>query len=527
MNKTLLTTFAVLFSFVILLNLTSLALADISVLDHTTSLTVYQSSSSTGYFILNNTGLDTIYNITYSASNLPAGTSVSFSPVKISSLTPNNTTRVDFTLSANSEAELGEKTVTMNIASSLTAYSTSYAFNVNVKQNFCELGPKGNHVNLKLDNPDSGDDFYPGETISIEFSVETNDDIDFTVEAELYDLTTQEVISDDSLDDNLDDDEQDYTIELKIPADLDEGDDYIVRVKVYEDGDEDTQCDESTVSVDIKRKTHELTIDKVTYPNLACNQQYNIAVKIENTGKKDETDVVVSISSASLGIDQEITKDIDKGDTATFTFTGTMPVVAPGTYSLIVDVTSDSGDADTSDIYTLNLQTNCRTQKKDASLSVVPSQSYFDRENTLIVTLTNTGDLSTSYTLDVSSLAWASIISIQPASITLGPNEAGSIYITFMPNANAASINAIPVTIKADGFSKSQTLQVELQRESAQGNTPSFLDTLKNNSWLFILNVALLIIIIVLIIIVATRASRNRNEEPREARLKNNKKGRK
>jgi uncharacterized membrane protein len=526
MNKTLLTTFAVLFSFVILLNLTSLALADISVLDHTTSLTVYQMSSSTGYFILNNTGTNNISNIIYSAQNLPSGTTISFTPTSITLLPNGTSARVDYTITANSEANLGEHTVTMNITSSLTAYSTSYTFVVNVKQNFCELGPKGSEITLNLDNPDNSDDFYPGDNMSVDFTVRTHTDVDFTVEVELYDLTTQEVVADDSLDDNLDDDEQDYTLYLKVPSDIDQSDDYIVRIKAYGDN-EDEQCKEDGVSINVVRKNHELTIDKVTYPNLACNQQYNLGVKLENTGKKDETNVMVSISSSSLGIDQDITKDIDSGDTATYTFTGTMPVVAPGTYSLRVDVTSDSGDADTSDIYTLNLQTNCRTQKTDASLSIVPSQSYFGQENTLIVTLTNTGDVSTSYTLNASSITWASIVSIQPTSLTLGPTESGNIYITFMPNTNAASINALPVSIKANGFSKSQTLQVELQQKSAQGNNSSFLDTIKNNSWLFILNVALLIIIIVLIIIVATRSSRNRNEEPREARLKNNKKGRK
>ncbi len=526
MNKTLLTTFAVLFSLVIVL---SLASADLEILNNPSSLTVYQGSSSSSSFIIINTGTDPINNIIISATNLPTGVTPSFTPNSISSLAPGANVTISFTLTATSEADLGEETSTINILYNIS-FTKSFNLNVNVKQRFCELGSKGNHVNLNLDNPDSGDDFYPGEEISVEFSVETNDDIDFTVEAELYDLTTQEVIADDSLDDNLDDDKQDYTLTIKVPADIDEGDDYIVRIKAYEDGEEDTQCDEKSVSVDIKRRSHELVIDKLIYSGLACGQSYNIGVKIENTGKKDENDVTVKIYSASLNISDEQTKDIDKGKSSTYTFTGTMPIVSPGTYSLRVDVTSDSGDADTSDLYTLNLQTNCRTLKTDASISTVPSQSYFDQENTIILTLTNTGDVSTTYTLDASSIAWASIISIQPNSINLGSGESGKVYITFMPNTNAATINFLPLTIKADGFSKSQTLQIQLQQKSTQGGTSnSFTETIKNNSWLFIFNVILLIIIIVLIILVATRASRrpHRAEEPKEARLKSNKKGRK
>jgi len=530
MNKTLLTTFAVLFSFVVFLNCINLAAADLAVLDHTTSLTIYQSSSASGYFVLNNTGNDTVYDITYSASNLPSGVSISYSPIKISPLAPATTARVDYNLTATSEADLGDKTATMNIVSS--SYSTSFTLDINVKQRFCKLGIKGSHVTLNLDNPDSGDDFYPANNISVEFSVETNDDIDFTVEAELFDLTDQETVSDDSLDDNLDNEEQDYTLYLKVPSDINEGHDYIVRVKAYEDDKEDTQCDESSVSIDIKRNTHELTIDKVTYPGgLTCNQPYTINVKIENTGKKDETDVTVSISSSSLGIDQELTKDIDKGESATYYFAGSMPVVAPGKYSLRVDVTSDSGDADTSDLYTLNLQTGCKAITKDASISIVPGQYYFNQENTIIITLTNIGDVSTTYSLNASSIPWASIISIQPATITLNSGESGSIYITFNPNSNAAPMNSLPLTIKADGLIKTQILQVQLQNKASGSESAyeSFLSTIKNNSWLFIMNVVLLIIIIVLIILVATRGSRRSREEsePKEARLKSNKKGKK
>jgi uncharacterized membrane protein len=527
MNKILLTTFLAIF---FVLALTTVK-ADLQITGKTTSLEVFQNSNEQGYFNIKNNGTDNLTNIIFSNSALPSGATLSFSINNIN-LSVNETKRVDFTVSAESDAETGTDTIT--ISANSNSMSTSFTFDLTIEQSYCEEGPQGSDVEIReVSEPDKNDDFYAGENISVSLTVRTHDDIDIVIDAELFDTTTQETIDDAEVTDTLDDDTQDYDLDLKVSSDVDTSDEYVVRIKAYEDGNEDEQCKEKIIPVTIKKRSHELVIEKISIENPGCGDSLGLSVKVENAGKNDEDDTIVSVFNTALGLDLEQTKDINEGDSETFYFNDLLPIVSPGKYELEISASSDS--ADDYETITINLQDNCRVQKKDVSISVKPTSYYVNQENTATITLTNTGTSAETYNLDVSNLNWASLIGIQTTPITLNQGESQDIYITFQPNANASSINTFRVTVSFEGQTKTQDVQVQLQTSKPSTGSQSLSEQIKNalqkDAWLFILNIILIIIIVVLIIIVATRRPRQSRQviatEPREARLKGNKKGKK
>jgi len=518
MNKTFSTIFcAVLFSLLVI----ATAQASLTITGNPSSLSVYQDNSEDSYFILNST-IDTT--VTLSASGLPSDTTLSFSSTSVH-LNANESQRVNFTVNAGNDADLGKKTVTIN-ATSLSG-NASFAFILTVKRNFCEYGELGNDIKIDVDEPGTNDDFYAGDTISVELNVDTNDEINFDISVELYDVTTGEVIEEASLEDiDLDDEDNDYALEIKVPYDVDTGDDYVIDVKTEgENSDDDEQCQQESIPVELKKRNHALVIDKVTYSStLSCSMPLDLSIKVANAGKHDESDVEVSISSTALNISSTLTKDIDENDKETFIFTDVLPTVAPGKYTLEIEARGD--DASDYQSIELNLQANCRVQKQDASMVILQQNTASVNQDVIFkTTITNTGDKATTYNINVLNYqSWATLSGVSPAQVTLNAGESKDVIITLRPTQNASSSNSFKVQASFGNQTKTQdaVLTISSQNQNPPITGGSIGTAIKNNLWLFIINVILVIIIIGLIILIAAKPRKKAvvREEPKEARLK-------
>lgn len=506
MNKQILSLcFAVIFSFL----LAATAQASLTLTLDDGSLDVYQDNSITSHLDMTST-VDTTVDLT--KLNLPSGTTLVFGSPNPITLTANESKQINFTIRADETAELGEKTITIN-ASSISE-NTSATFYLTIKRNFCEAGIEGNDLDVEIKEPDSGDDFYAGETISIEVNVDTNDEVDFDLYAELYDITSGEVIEEASLEDlSLDEEDDDYTIEIKVPYDIDTGDDYVINVKAEgENSDDDEQCQQDTISVEIKKRNHAVVLDKITYPDtLSCSMPLDLIVRVANAGRDDEADVKVKITSTTLNLSAEQTKDIDENDEESFSFSNIIPIVAPGKYSIRIEVESDnSEDAQTIEV---NLQGNCKVDQKSVSiLAFQQNQGSIGKDVVFKTTITNTGTSTTTYAVDVAGYqSWASLSGISQTQLTLASGESKDIIITLKPNQNAQTTNTFQIKTTFAGQIKTQDLALTLSKTDT--NVPitgatfwSKLGTsLKNNAWLFIINVILVIIVIGLIILASTR----------------------
>ncbi len=529
MNKTFSTIFfAVLLSILVLATVR----ADLTMSLSDSTLTVFQDDNITVSLYITSTENTTV---NLSIVGLPTGITTTLPNQVILNASEQKT--VEFTIKANNNADLGEYTSTINADNLTGSESTSVTFDLTVKQNYCSEGLKGSKLRLTVDNPDNNDDFYVGENISIDVNVKNlySHDIDFVIEAQLYDLTTGDEIDSADLDDSLNDgDNDDYSLYIKVPYDLDTGDDYVINVKTYEDGNEEEQCKQDSVPITLKKRSHSVIIDKVTFSNsLSCSMPLDLSVKVANAGKNDESNVEVRISSTSLNLSADLTKDIDKNDQETYTFSEVLPIVAPGKYTLKIEVIGeDSTDYQSIE---LNLQANCRTQKQDASLVILQQNTASINQDVIFkTTITNTGDKTTTYNINVLDYqSWATLSGISPTQVTLNAGESRDVIITLRPNQNASSSNYFKVQASFNNQLKTQeavlTISSQNTPTTGSGTFENLRTAIKNNAWLFIINVILVVLIIGLIILVATKPRKPvvKKEEPKEARLKTKNSGKK
>jgi hypothetical protein len=535
MNKNLVGIFSILF--LIVLISTSLASADLIIGSHTTDLTVFRNENVSGYFDLTNNGNESINNI-YFGYVLPSGISITYNNTP-TSLAANSTQRINFVLKASSSADLGDKSGTINAygqnASNLSInLTTSFTFDLTIKTNYCESGNQGSKLRIDIDEPGDGDDYYAGENITVRLNVRTYDDIDFTIETELYDLTTDDIIDENSLDDSLDDEDDDYELELKIPYDIDSSDDYVVNIKVYEEDEEDTQCKQDSISIELKKRTHDLVIDKKSFNSIiACNSPLGLTLKIANSGKKDEDNTVVRVSNSALNFSAEQERDINSGDSETFYFNDLVPIVAPGKYTFDIRVSSDS--VTDYDSFQIELKDNCVAQRKDVSLSILQQGTAAIGQDSIIkVTLTNTGNARMRYTISVSDYtSWGSLVKVEPTSLDVDAGQSADVFVTFKPSEQASSINTFKVKATYDTGSKTQDGTLSLQSNESTTQAASFFDQVsfefKRNPGLFVVNIVLVIVVVILIVIAVRPRRKVVKEEkietePKEARLRRRKK---
>jgi hypothetical protein len=150
------------------------------------------------------------------------------------------------------------------------------------------------NISIDVKNPDSGDDFEIGSTISVDIDVENNGekDFDFDVTAYLYDITDDDEIDDitDSLSVDGTDTET-IKFELDVPQDLDEDNDYAIFVKA-EDG---SNCNEEYIPISIKRKSHDMVINLLDISPLDayCGDLLHINTRVKNEGTKNENAYLV------------------------------------------------------------------------------------------------------------------------------------------------------------------------------------------------------------------------------------------
>ena len=171
----------------------------------------------------------------------------------------------------------------------------------------CKSGVIGD-LDINMKEPDEGDEFGIGDKIEIEIKVENNadEDKDIVVEVALYN------IDEDDVEEEVDDEKEirdgrDETFKFifDVPDDF-EDDDYLVYVKVYEEGDEESQCVEGAIEIDLEREKHDVIIKSVSISpeKVYAGQNLNVFTEVQNIGKNDE-DVYVVVEIKELDVSTE------------------------------------------------------------------------------------------------------------------------------------------------------------------------------------------------------------------------------
>lgn len=369
----------------------------------------------------------------------------------------------------------------------VTAGSDTETFDLEIKiqPEICEDGAVGNYLSLTIDEPDNGDEFAPGETIKIEVNVENRHtkDLDVVVEAFLYNVDQDDEIEkvESDSEEVEEDDDRDFELELEIPTeDIDEDDEYVLYIKAYEDGDEDKQCVEEELIIDIEREKHDVIVDSIQItPSVAEPGEFvEATVKIKNLGSSDEDDVYVKLSEPelnwaeeSIGVDLQDGNDEDDSK-HTFRFTLEVPDDARAKeYSIEASVFFDEGEEVSSNFFTFTVLEGPGGPPEPTEALNIQSVSETG-DNIFTVSAVVTNDASDVKTFTVETLAsWANPIAAQTVTLGAGESRIVQFLITASEGISAGSYTGSILVREGGALVDSETFDAQVQElEDADGS---------------------------------------------------------
>ena len=250
----------------------------------------------------------------------------------------------------------------------------SFTLLIDVGPEICSAGSQGSDIDLDVNDPDNGDEFNPGDTITVRFNVDNqaNNDLDVEVEAILYDTVDNDEIDSFDDSDSIDEDnDQDFEFEITLDSDLkDSSSRYKLFIKAFEDGNEDENCQEQELDIDVVREAHQVTMSDLSLipSSVNCGDTVRASVTATNTGSSNERNLRLKLISLPLGIESVIDAfRLDEDDDVIKDFSFVVPKdVSSGDY--VVDVEPLlSGDTSRTAAAVLKVSCNELTESIGAS----------------------------------------------------------------------------------------------------------------------------------------------------------------
>jgi len=447
------------------------------------------------------------------------------------SLAPGESTNININAAVDDDIDYGDDyqgilTVTANSG----ALTSDVELDVDLEAQICDEGEQGSMIDITLDEPDSGDNFKPGETIDVQFDVENtdnNDDVDLEIELILWDSTDGEEVETVNGDDtNIDEDEEEnFNIDFELPTDLDEDHIYYLYIKVNEDGNEDDECQYESIRIDIERNDDDVVITDVTISptsNLECGDSYTLSVEVENIGLDDQEDVFIEIGESELDI-SESTGNFDLGDyndndnDYKTTFNLELPTdLEAGTYYIDVKVFESDGSLFDSELITIDVDTCSDSTTTTTTTTTTTGSTTTEEltegvdielivdndfnvegktELTVPVIIKNNGDASTEITLRVDDVDWADIEGTEYLS-TIKAGQSLHAYVYLSLESDITGVHDLVIEIE-DGTSSSTTEVVSLDFGEEEETTTL---NLENSLWYWLIGIVILVVIMVILI---------------------------
>ena len=356
--------------------------------------------------------------------------------------------------------DLGTKSGTFTVKSKVQGTTTEVAdsasFELEVTPELCEIGPIGTKLALDIKEPDNGENFKPGDKITVEINVENKDseDRDVELEVSLWNLNENDELlsSDESL--NIDSNsDEDVEVEFVLPygEEIGASDKIVIFAKaVFDDSDfgEINQCAEGSTSIDVDRENHEVIIREfVANPTiLSCSDNVNFRVSVLNIGKKEEDNVQIAVRSPDLfGVNDlqsnEFTlKKFDKSDnSAVKTFSFKIPEnIKEGAYNIESIVLFDSKSKSDVETQTLTIEECASTTPAKSNAVVSLLQKTFAGTGGKVfavpVTLQNSGSEAVKYTVEANAVGgWGTT---ESEDVLVAPGQASTVFVYVTPKAD-------------------------------------------------------------------------------------------
>ncbi|TET32288.1 MAG: putative S-layer protein, partial [Candidatus Heimdallarchaeota archaeon] len=316
---------------------------------------------------------------------------------------------------------------------------------------------------------DDEDFWYPLDEIEVEFRIDNSGDWDvenIEIEACLFDIDAEECVLDERdmeiSEDDFDLDENDeQRVRLTFivdPEELNVGNTkftfFVSAVGTIDDFDagvldgKETGISDSK-DIEIRTKESFVIVSDITLnPEIAsCGETVELEADVWNIGNKnlDDDEVFLRIYNAALGIDEtiEFSSGIDALEYEKIVFMFDVPSdVDEKTY--VIDMTAyDDEDMDDNDLFEtkendeaeysvfLKVEGNCAVDSGVLISASLESEAKAGKEMVISVLLTNTADVTRSFTMQASGYdAWAEISEL-PGLLTLNADSVGEALFKF------------------------------------------------------------------------------------------------
>lgn len=387
---------------------------------------------------------------------------ISFSGAS-STLAPGSSMTI--TVTADPDADMDFGTYTGTIALSATGSGTdtaSISVSAEVIAALCDEGKQGSDFEIEIRNPDDGDDFIPGDTLSMEVKVENkaNDDLDVEVEATLYNTDTGDKEKVERVEGSIDEDETEtFSFDFEIPTDLDEDDTYELFVQVHEDGNEDDSCDYESVEIDFDREDQDAVLSDTSVSpevGLVCGDEYRVSLVATSTGADNIEDLYVELQDGDLDV-QDNSDTIDLGDfddsdnEEKVSFDLTLPSeIAEGDYSLEAILYDKNGKTLDSELITVSVS-SCTKEDAAGDLTLDISEDYSveGSELTLNMIVSNTGEEDKTISITVEDVSWAETTGTEYLELLQAGDEAHA-YVYLSLDDTTEGKHDIQITVSDD-----------------------------------------------------------------------------
>ncbi len=426
--------------------------------------------------------------LTLSADPLTLPTGANF-PTQIG--TTGGSVSQTFTWTPKDE-DTGSNTIIFSVTDGTATVTKSVEIIVGPEDAVCDEGPQGD-LRFSISSNDLDEDEYlPGEIIDLEVDVDNNGnkDLDVIVEATLFDVSEDDELDEFESDEEeiKDGDDNTFDIELEVPldGDLDEDGEFIIFVKAFEDREEDTNCDEDSIEVDIEREDNDVVIESIslTPSSVRPGDTVQLSVDVLNVGSNDQDDVTVEIVGNTLGIDERsesfnLDRATDNDDDFTERFLITIPNDASsGSHNINVRVLDEDEDVfdvdrdpershDPEEFVTLTVSGGAGqpSGEVDGEISLIQTSldvKVGDSFNIPVI-VKNTGSESATFVVETSvtpSSGW-SLPGAQ--TVVLDAGQETTVFPTLSANVDAGSYNVL-ISLQADGnIVDSETLSVNVK----------------------------------------------------------------
>lgn len=436
----------------------------------------------------------------------------------------------NFTIPANSNATLtvvveaedkldsGSYTSTLTFTDINSLETETFSFSSTIEPGFCDFGRVGNYLLIDVKDPDSGDDYSPGDIIDIEVDIDNlgTEDMNVQVEAFLYSDNIIIESASSSTENIRDGKDETFYMSLKIPTDnddIDENKDYTLYIIAYDDDNDDEECTQSDISINIELEKHQVTIEDTTRfvsSSTTCGSEVSLIVDVINTGDKDE-DVMIVVENNKLGIYEtsdtfeleDFNSDNDNQASRTFHFD--IPSnIEEEIYDFIVKAVY-SGDSEKItlplDVWSCEYVDTSSPDYKKASLYFKSEKLISTSEgklNTIHLVLENNAPTTQLYFINLEEVS--DFAETTSKTVTLEAGQSTNIFLPLeiLPETEEGTYTAMVQLTDGSDILASETVTVSIGvQESQEDSVSLFSETTPKD--LVIYNIVLLFIVVLII----------------------------